>query len=599
MLICIAVCCFTGNAMAQYVEIRTNPGVDTAKDSTVKQQTIEELFGKEPDRFFSPYLDSLIERKEYKHAEKLVQEKLKHADGLNYPLLLIDLGSVYESQGKTVKSKEQYDKSIEAINGDDVVTRTLARAFTDMEKYDLAANVYERAEKILMNPYMYVQELAVLYAKSGNLEKSADLVLTGLPGQIPNAEQAKTLLLKVINNDQAQLSQLQKILLRKINEQPENVFYVEILTWIYTQKNDWDGALLQIEALDARYNETGKRLLDFARFAVIEHQYEVADKAYADITAKGADGRYFLTAWSEQLGAGLARLKYDPALVRHGVVDTLLSGYDSFQLAYPSYDPGRIAGDYASVAANYGGDAERAISILQKVVYRDDIRRETIGALKLQLGDDYLLAGKLWDASLTYSQVDKEFKQDAMGEDARFRNARLAYYRGDFKWAQRQLLILKSATSELIANDALALSVLITENVEDSVTYPLVRFAYADLLLAQNKEKKAYDLLDSIAKAFPKHPLNDDILMLHAKNEERHKRYDSALAYLEKIHKDYGDDVLADDAVYEMAEIYRNNLNDKTMAKAMYEQLIIEYPGSTFVQAARQRLYEIEHPAVP
>src|SRR5262249_39209495 len=160
----------------------------------------------------------------------------------------------------------------------------------------------------------------------------------------------------------------------------------------------------------------------------------------------------------------------------------------------------------------------------------------------LQMGDYYLIAGKMWDASLTYSQVDKEFKQDFMGEDARFRNAKLAYYRGDFDWAQRQLTILKSATSELIANDALYLSVLITENVEDSNLVPLQRFAYADLLLFQNKDKEAETLLDSLTKAYPKHPLNDDILMLRANIAIKHRNYEKALGYLETIHKQYGED---------------------------------------------------------
>lgn len=36
---------------------------------------------------------------------------------------------------------------------------------------------------------------------------------------------------------------------------------------------------------------------------------------------------------------------------------------------------------------------------------------------------------------------------------------KLAYYRGDFKYAQGLLDVLKAATSELVANDAMQLSV--------------------------------------------------------------------------------------------------------------------------------------------
>jgi len=159
--------------------------------------------------------------------------------------------------------------------------------------------------------------------------------------------------------------------------------------------------------------------------------------------------------------------------------------------------------------------------------------------------------------------------------------------------------VLKAATSELIANDALYLSVLITENVEDSNYYPLERFAHADLLLFQNKDKEAEALLDSINKAFPKHPLNDDIIMLRANLAIKRHDFNKAIAYLKTIYEQYGQDVLGDDAVYKMAEIYRNNLHQSEQAKHYYEQLIIDYPGSTYVQEARQKLAELNNNVIP
>ena len=186
-----------------------------------------------------------------------------------------------------------------------------------------------------------------------------------------------------------------------------------------------------------------------------------------------------------------------------------------------------------------------------------------------------------------------------MGEDARFRNAKLAYYRGDFDWAQQQLGWLKSATSELVANDAIYLSVLITENVEDSNLVPLQRFAAAGLLMFQNKDKEAGILLDSINKAYPKHPLNDDILMARAQMAEKHKDYEAALGYLALILKDYKEDVLGDDAVFMMAGIYQNDLHKNDEAKKYYEQLLIDYPGSTYAQIARQKLNELNSGSTP
>lgn len=187
--------------------------------------------------------------------------------------------------------------------------------------------------------------------------------------------------------------------------------------------------------------------------------------------------------------------------------------------------------------------------------------------------------------------MDKAFREDLLGEEARFRNAKLSFYTGDFEWAQGQLNVLKASTSELIANDALSLSVLITENIPpDSNLVPLRRFAYADLLVFQNKDKEAEVLLDSILTNFPKHPLEDDILLQLAKIDIKHKDFNNALARLNEIYLKHGKDVLADDALFLSAKIYEQNLKENSKAKEYYEKIVIEFPGSTFVQSSRNKL---------
>ena len=597
---CIAsILLLTNNTYAQYVEIKTNQTEDKPTDSVIIQEDISKLFEKDPNTYYTPYFDSMIERKKFKIAEKVVLDKLKQSFNQPDPQLFIDLGNVYLKLNKETKAKEQFDKALKMVNGDDMLTKRLAKSFLEIGRIDYAIHIYERATNILMNPNIYSGVLANLYTQNGQLEKAIEFLFIRNPGLNVNVDYTKTILLQILGNDPVKLQQVQKIVINKINEQPENIYFVDILTWIYTQKNDWDGALLQIEAIDERNKEQGKRLIEFARTAANDRQFDIADKAYNDVLAKGRDMPYFMVATSEQMSTNLARLKNDPGSANKGIIDSIIRKYDNYSNENLQFNSAETASEYAQIEALYANNAEKGILILQSAITRPDIRRDQVGRLKLQMGDYYLLLGKIWDASLTYSQVDKEFKQDLMGEDARFRNAKLAYYRGDFDWAQRQLLILKSATSELIANDALALSVLITENVEDSNTYPLRRFAYADLLLAQNKDSVALQLLDSITNAFPKHPLVDDILMLHAKIAEKHHDYEKALLYLDKIYKEYGTDVLGDDAVFKKAEIYQINLHDKEKAKQYYEQLIIEYPGSTLIQTARQRLHDINVPIAP
>ena len=551
------------------------------------------LYEESGEAMYTPYFNTLIEAKKYKDAEKLASSyQDKYTDKF---VPEVDLGHVYKLEGKDKKAVELFEKAVAKINGDDMLTQRIVKAFTDADLPEYAIKAYEQAIQRLGNPYLYAVQLANLYAKSDKIDKAMDVVMTGSPGQFITVDNVKALFLQWMGTDPKKLQTAQKYLMGRINEEPNNTYYVSLLTWIYTQKNDWDGALIQMEAVDERNNETGKTLLDFAHVAAAAKKYDIAFKAYDDVIAKGADKPLYGAAKSEKITAQLAQLKTTPNIQPESIT-ALLKEYDAVFVAYPQNYSTPAAGDYAMIAAQYADSIDKAIAILKYAITYPGTRLQQVGALSLQLGDYYVIKGKVWDASLIYSQVDKQFKQDMLGEDARFRNAKLHYYRGDFEWAQSMLSVLKRSTTELIANDALFLSVQITENVQDSNFYPLARFAYADLLLFQNKDKQAEALLDSISTAFPKHPLNDDILMQHAKIAMKHTNYDKAITFLTEIVQKFPEDVLADDAVFTMAEIYNYNLNKKDSAKEYYEKLIIDFPGSTFVQVARQKLGEINNP---
>lgn len=593
LLAFLAVLCGT-NVFAQATVSQARQYVaDGNFDKAIDQYT--ELYGLSPDSVYTEYLHALIAAKKYKQAEQLVG---KQATLRFNPLLDVDLGTIFFYEGKYDKATQEFDGVLQKINGDVIFTDHIVKAFLDAGLEDYAMAAYEKTGHLLGAPFYFNNQLAKLYIKCGSLDRAIDALLVPMPGQGLNLETVKATMLELLGNDPAKLQQMQKSLVVKINEQPDNVYYVQLLTWIFTQKNDWDGALIQMEAIDERYHENGNHLFEFARTASAAKQYETSLKAYDDINEKGRGTPYYALAKSERLTVAFNQLKDKPVYTKQDA-DSVVKLYDSFLVEFPKYYGMQTGSDLATLLAQYDNNVPAAIEVLNKGLADPDIKREMAGKFKLQLGDYYLLDGKIWDASLTYSQVDKEFKQDALGEDARFRNAKLAYYRGDFDWAQRQLTILKSATSELISNDAIDLSVLITENVEDSDLVPLQRFAYAGLLVFQNKDKEAEVLLDSINKAYPKHPLNDDILMARADMARKHHDYDKALGYLKTIYEQYGKDVLGDDAVFKMADIYQHDLHQNDKAKQYYEQLIIDYQGSTFVQIARQRLAELNNGSLP
>jgi TolA-binding protein len=245
---------------------------------------------------------------------------------------------------------------------------------------------------------------------------------------------------------------------------------------------------------------------------------------------------------------------------------------------------------FAHLQAFYLKKPQEAIELLEEAIALPNVEPHLKADCKLELGDILLATGDIWEASLRYSQVEKEFKHDAIGQEAKFRNAKISYYTGDFKWAQSQLDVLKGATSKLIANDAMDLSLLISDALAvDTNTAPLLIYARADLLAFQNKDDEAIQTLDSINTLFPNHALADEILYKKAQLELKHGKYTEAAAFYEQIINNYGTDILADDALFKLADLNENQFNNPTKAKELYQQLLEKYPGSLYVVEARKR----------
>jgi tetratricopeptide (TPR) repeat protein len=535
---------------------------------------------------YEEYLSALLAGRDFKAAEQLVTNQQRYS---NSPLLLVDLARVYAAWGKEKKATEQFDAVVQTANGDELLTQQLAAACSAAGRDDYAIKIYERTRTILQNPYLFNGTLTRLYAKAGDVDKAVDVLLSGGPSPFGGPDDTKATLLELLGNDPAKLQMAQKAIIRRINLQPENTYYADLLTWLYTQKNDWEGALIQIQAIDARTKSGGQELLQFSRLASREGQYDIALKSLDAIIEGGKDQAYYAVARAQRLSTVQRRLEENPTYTKEEVA-ALARAYADFLATFPEYNASDVVRDYATLEAQYNNNSAKAIELLQAAILQPSASREFIGRAKLQLGDFQILEGKVWEASLTYSQVDKAFREDMLGEEARFRNGKLAYYRGDFGWAQAQLSALKASTSELIANDALNLSVLITENTPDSNNTALLQFARADLFLFQNKHVEALKTLDSITTLYPKHPLQDDVLLLRASLAMKQHDYVQALGYLERIYKEYGKDVLADDALFKTADIYERALKKPEEAKKFFEQLIIDYPGSTYVQIARTRL---------
>ncbi|MEZ5045731.1 MAG: tetratricopeptide repeat protein [Chitinophagaceae bacterium] len=555
--------------------------------------TYKQLFEYQPDNvsILHDYIKCLIALKDFKTAESILKSKIKK-DKKNSDYIYA-LAKVYQAQQDTKKANDYINKYVDNIdlkNQEDV-----KKVGSILEKdafYTQAIALYEKAKNKSDLPdkqFLFAEELALLFTQTGNENQAIESLLDMYASKPEKAENVKSTLQRIADNPQ-KFQQLKTRLEGRIAKEEENFAYPDLMSWLYIQQDDYHNAFRIIKTIDKRLTELGRRVLGFARVCLREQKYVEAIEAYDYIIELGDSNPYYLTAGNEKLTTLKKQLQYKPDRNAQDI-SQVVQAYLTFLDKNPSYKSKETIREYADLEARYANNIEHAIDALAPIANANNVDRAFRGRCKLELGDYELIRGNIWESTLLYSQVDKEFKQDMLGEEARFKNAKLSYYTGDFEWAQGQLDVLKASTSELIANDALNLSVLLVENnpPADSNTTPLLMYARADLLAFQNKDKEALEVLDSIALEFPKHPLQDDILMQRAKIALKKMDYGEVGLQLQKIISNYGDDILADDAMFNLAIINEEHYQNKEEAKRLYQELIVKYPGSTFVNEARKR----------
>ena len=540
------------------------------------------------DYYFQQFIQSLISDENFERAESEIKSQLKRTP--KNVQLYVTYGNLYERMFEEEKAKKQYKKAIESLPAEQIIISKLGNAFLRLTKYDEAIEVYRKGGKLMNNDKLFAYNTAELYRRKGDSKEMIKYYLLA-------AETNKNLLTSLKTNFQRTLKtpeeydELKSQLFSKVQESPDNIPYQELLQWVYIQNDDYNKAFAISRSLDLQTAENGKRVMDLARIASNAKEYDVAVKAYNYITEeKGKTNTYYFDAKNALLNTTRKRITQN--------YDYTVSDLDSLDRSYNTFldefgintKTAYIAKQYGDFLALYKNDLPKAITVLQNLLEKGGLNPYVGANAKLSLADYLLMSGDVWESTLLYSQVDKDFKEEHLGEQARFKNAMLSYYNGDFEWAQAQFDILKSATSRLISNDAIDRSVTIMDNLNlDTTAVPLQMFANAELLYFQNRHDESFEKLDSITVMFPEHGLLDDILYVKAQLYWKLKQYEEAEAAYKEIIEKYPEEIRADNSIYELAEMYQLILNRPEEAEKLYEKLFLDYSNSTFAVESRKR----------
>lgn len=539
------------------------------------------------------YYDNLLtcyfKLNDYKMAEKLVKRQKKIFKGNFY--YRVDLGYVYDKKGNPKDADDEYDDCLKDLKAEQSQFNQLTNAFIKRDLYSWAIKTVQKARKLYNDDYVMARELAALYGKTGDKEKMVQEYLNHLKYFPQETEVIQNSLLENITTD-ADWKLLKKEILARIQKTNETTeTYTEMLLWLLVQQKDFYGAFIQFKAIDKRHHEEGRRMIDLAQLAITNDALDVAVDCYKYVLTLGEEKLYYNDARTGLLSVSYKKIteygEYDDAFL----AETEKNYLDFINEIGQNYITAQSMRQLAYLYNYYINQPEKAIDMLQRVIVIPRVNKSFTAECKLELGDSYLVGGDIWEAQLLYGQVDKDFKDEPLGQEAKFRNARLSFYRGEFDWSQAQLDVLKSATSHLISNNAIELSMLIQDNYgfEDDDDSALMLYAEADLLLLRNAPDLALQKLDSIKIKFPFHSLNDEMLLSQARIFNKKKEYAKAADFYEQVYKGYQYDILADNAMFEAAELYERKLNNPEKAKELYEKLLTDYPGSLYTTEARKR----------
>lgn len=546
------------------------------------------------NRIYEKYLGSLVAMGEFEDAEKLIKKKLKSSRSKSP--VYVELGELYRQFDKPEEAKEAFDDALKELEPGRSNAIRLGNAYIKLNEYEFALDTYKKARRIGTDNYTYDYEIANLQGIMGNhdemVESFLDLLLQS-PNYIQTVQNSINRNLN-IQEDEAKAELVKNKLLRRVQKYPDITIYSEMLIWLFEQKKDFSSAYVQAKALDKRMDENGFRLMDLANLALNNEDYSTARKCYQAVVDKGRNNDYYITARIELLQVTRKELISKPGYTQEQIVEVEQMYENAIDDLGRSGQTAIMLKELAHVKAFYLQKTEEAIDLLYEAIDLPGIYPAVQAVIKLELGNILMLKGEIWDASLLYSQVELDFKEDPLGHEAKFRNAKISYYTGDFEWAQAQLDVLKASTSKLISNDAIDLSLLITDNLAlDTITTPMLMYAQADLLAYQNHTGEAFAKLDSIVDTWPAHSLTDEIFMLKAEVYEKKGNYEAAADQLQKIIDFHFYDILADDAIFKMATFNDYVFDRKEEAMSLYERILTEYPGSLYVIEARKRFREL------
>ncbi len=530
--------------------------------------------------YFQRVIECYQQLQQFDKADKALQDRMNKFRQNN---LLVEIGYNYQLQKNSEKAKKYYDQAIDKIKKNATEAYGIAYLFERKSIFEYAMLAYKTAlEKDPKLSFNF--QMGVLYGQMGQ----TDLMIETLLDEAFVNQQNLPIVQNQLNRfmteqvDVAFNDALKKALLLRA-QKTQDLFWNDMLSWFFIQLKEYGKAFIQQKAIYKRNPDSFAIIVNLGQLAIAENDQDSATEILSFVLQNTNDIDLIVQAHSY-----LIEMKINHALEKDyplitAELENLIKQYGVSPYTLPLVE---LQAHYTSFQLN---DPEKAKSILKNAMTLPLNRYQTAD-LKMELANILLYEEKFNQALIFYSQINEDMGAENIGQEASLKTAKTSYFKGDFDWASHQLKVLKSAPSQLIANDALDLFLLISDNtVSDSTQVALKKFARADFLLFQNKKLEALTQFLDILKENKGDDIEAVTHLRIGKIYEKLGEFPQALEQYTIIINLFKDSIYTDEALYYAAEIYNTNLQDVEKAKPLYEDILFHHEDSIYYVDARNK----------
>ena len=546
----------------------------------------EELLENVPQntQYFLRVVDCYQQLQQYDTAEKALQERI---DKYHQGHIIVELGYNYQLQKKDAKAKEYYEQALEKIQKSPNEVFAIATAFEKKVLLDYALQSYDLASNKLSD-YSFNYQKGLLYGQLGKTTEMIAMFLDEAEAHPENSVLIQSQFMRFMTDasDISFSDDLRKALIVRV-QKSQDLFWNHYLSWFYVQGKEFGKAFVQEKAIYKRVPESLSNIINLAQLAIQENDQETATQVLGFVLENTKDLQLLVQAHSYLLKIQIqnAKGKDYPAIA--AAIEALLKEYEvtpftlSLQLIQAHF-----------MAFNLNKPEEARTNL--KRALELNLSNYESAQVKMELADVLLYEEKFNQALIYYSQIEMDLKNDAVAHEATLKAAKASYFKTDFDWALKQFKELKSASTQLIANDALEYFLLINDNtVADSTQTALAVFAKGDYLLYQNRNAEAITVLQSILTKFKGQEIESITLLRLGSVYEKMGEYNLALSQYQNIIDNHNEGIYSDEALFFSAEIYNNKLQEPQKAKPLYEKIIFNHEDSIYFVEARKKFRQI------